>query len=277
MTDLSGVLQETIPADGAQGMALAADGDAVLVAAANESAILRIDGATLATHRFSTGVGTCPRDVAETAGGLWFADHCEPGISAGMIGVIDPVTEAVTTGIAIGDRLEASPGVPDILWAGSFETASISSWGAFAYEAVGGVAPSLTLRASTGLFGDLTLAISPDGSRAAMSGNEENRVELFDGDLTTRLGTLAGSLDGNATAFRADGTAAVTGAWRDQLLIYPPGKLAPSVVLNGLKPITDLQWGATNAFVVTTEGSRTSGPLDHHARVALAATEDQAD
>jgi sugar lactone lactonase YvrE len=90
VTDLSGNPVTTIDGEqGADGLALSADGKTLYAALTDGDAIAAIDTATLAeTGRFGTGTASAPVSVAQAGGKVWYSYTADDG--KGTVGSLDP-------------------------------------------------------------------------------------------------------------------------------------------------------------------------------------------
>lgn len=90
VTDLSGNPVTTIDGEqGADGLALSADGKTLYAALTDGDAIAAIDTATLTeTGRFGTGTASAPVSVAQAGGKVWYSYTADDG--KGTVGSLDP-------------------------------------------------------------------------------------------------------------------------------------------------------------------------------------------
>ncbi|WP_393098070.1 YncE family protein [Streptomyces sp. LN325] len=90
VTDLSGTPVTTIDGEqGADGLALSADGKTLYAALTDGDAIAAIDTATLTeTGRVGTGTASAPVSVAQAGGKVWYSYTADDG--EGTVGSLDP-------------------------------------------------------------------------------------------------------------------------------------------------------------------------------------------
>lgn len=183
VTDLHGVPVTWITdLPGALDLSPAEDGDHLLVALSDADGIGTVDMATLAVTRQDAGPGSCPQQVAATAGQVWFFAACDGQI--GGIHALDPTTGDVTGPLAgsWGARLVTSPDLPGSLFVAEGSAPAKVT----AYDASGGATPSLSVRAErtdSGFVRDL--AVTADGSSLVMAGGNAAGVAMSPSDLST--------------------------------------------------------------------------------------------
>lgn len=204
VTDLDGVPTTTIAAAGAQAMVPSQDGSKVYVALGGADAVGVIDISTLTMTTISTGTETCPFDVAETAGRLWYSYGCW----GGNIGYIDLANAnanhpAVRTGFSYPPFIESSPALPDELVIasrgispGSLEIATVTE----------GETAGLTTQLATTAYASWALRISPDGARILVTGY--GHQVFLTSDLSTDGMYESGGATPIALAIRPDGMVA---------------------------------------------------------------------
>lgn len=221
VTDLSGGNLRTVDVvGGANQMTLSADGSTLYAALTRGDAVAAVDTTSLAVEKIPTGAQSCPYDVAETAGKVWFSYGCS---SAGNIGAIDTVTHAVVAGLMTttydgAHLLESSPGLPGRLAAHGDNALSI-------LDVTGGETPTVETGPTIESQGD-DLAVTPDGSRVITTSMSPYVHPVY---LTADL-SADGAYDTapypNAVAVRADGMVAAgsMGIYEPDVYVYEPGK-----------------------------------------------------
>ena len=230
VTDLDGIATDVVTGlPGASGMALSDDDTTLYVAAAGADAVGVVDTATLTVETIHTGVDTCPRDLALTAGMVWFTHGC---VRTEGIGALDPgdasVHPALTTISSArwaSAVIDSSPGRPDELFAAT-------DAGLYSFTAEGGEFPSLTPRLERPGRHPVDFTISPDGSRLVSTAGSTSREALA---LSTEdfspvdTYLLAPDAQVYAVTYRDDGMLAVGGdAYnRPDVLVFEAGSTTP--------------------------------------------------
>lgn len=261
VTNLDGVVQTPIPnAYGAAQMLLSQDGSKVYLGLAEADGVGVINTTTLAMTKISTGANTCPYDVAQTTGRIWYSYGC--GQWSGAIGYIDltdnSVHPAIRTGFYSAPQLESSPALPGQL--------------AIADR---GISPSNLVIATVTEGSPVTLptdnsvetavrdmAITPDGTRIVTTDMAPYVHPVF---LTSDLsgdGSYATGAYPNAVAIRSDGmvAAGIDGPYDPDVWVYPAGSrtLLRSYELGGSSSTLapgGLAFGTTRLYAVAETGS----------------------
>lgn len=207
VTNLDGAIQTSIPnAYGAAQMLLSQDGTKVYVGLTQADGVGVIDTTTLAMTKVSTGATTCPYDVAETAGRIWYSYSCT---GSGGVGYISTSDNSVHAGIRneFGRMtLESSPNLPGEVVLARVGTSPGQIYIATVTEGEGG---AVTLPTRVQVEVDARdLAITPDGSRIVTTEMAPYEHPVY---LTADLsadGSYATDAYPNAVAIRADGMVA---------------------------------------------------------------------
>ena len=262
VTDLDGVVQTSIPnAHGAAMMMLSQDASKVYVGLMQADGVGVIDTATLTMTKISTGAGTCPFDVAETAGRIWYSYGCGGG--DGAVGYIDPGDNSVHPGIRTdfynAVKIESSPNLPGELVMARVGTSPGQIYVATVTEDEGG---AVTLPTRDQVEVDARdFAITPDGSRIVTT---EMAPYVHPVYLTADLsadGSYNTEAYPNAVAIRADGmVAAGTSSWYDpDIWVYGGGSrtLSRSYDFNSTEQVLaegGLAFGETRLYAVEQTG-----------------------
>lgn len=250
--DLDGAAVSAITGlDQPRGMTLSEDGDTLYVAL-QDARILAVDTTTLTTTSLPAGTGSCPIDVAATAGLLWIANQCG---GPGQLDALDPEDGTVTP--ALDDliyftSLDASPALPGrIFWTGGGSLTEV--------VVTATPTPALTPCASV-VVGSNTrdVAISPDGQTVVTaSGSPYEHPAFHTGDLSP-AGVYTTAAYPNAVAFRADGllAAGISGWYEPDVYLFTAADTAPwrnyefGGIRNELLP-GGLAFGGTRMYAVT--------------------------
>lgn len=231
VTDLAGNVQQKLRSmPGADGMVLSRDGSTLYVALADGDGIRQIDTSTLAGSKVSTGASTCPRDLAVTAGLVWFSYSCDS--ANGALGALDPGAGTVHLGLATGfpgtPMLAASPGLDGVLITGvpGGSPATITR-----DDVTGGATPTATATTSTQPGSNLRdLAMTPDGTQVVVASESLGYHQVFKASDLSAAGTYQTSSSPNAVAIAADGrvAAGVDGVSSKDVWLFEPGVTSPT-------------------------------------------------
>ncbi len=165
VTDLFGQKVGEIPGlSGAQRMTLSDDGSKLFIAENGSNAIAEVDTTqplTVAPVAFPTGLGSCPQDVAYTAGLVVFEATCPSG--PGNLQALDPATGTIHDLATLAPnqtRLAASPSLPNTLFVLDDGPSLVE------YTVTAGATPSLAEKARSGVIDDASqFALTSDGSQ----------------------------------------------------------------------------------------------------------------
>jgi len=258
VTNLDGAIQTSIPnAHGAAQLLLSQDGTKVYVGLSAADGVGVIDTTTLAMTKISTGATTCPYDVAETSGRIWYSYGCS---STGSIGYISTSDNSVHPGIKTAYtpiQLESTATLPGKIvigqdyWPAGIQVATVT-------EGDGGVVtlPSISREADT--VNDL--AITPDGSRIITTEMAPYQHPVY---LTSDL-SADGAYDTdaypNAVAVRPDGmvAAGIAGSYDPDIWVYKAGsrtlfrsyELAPTNATEPFLASGGLAFGQTRLYAI---------------------------
>lgn len=210
---------------GATGMTLSANGATLYVALADGDGIREINTKTLTGTTVSTGAGTCPQDVAVTAGTVWFSYACDQG--SGSVGALNPSTSVVSLGLATGfpyaPHLAASAGLAGALFTGvpDLSPASIAR-----YDVTGGATPSATqtsTREAGENLGDLT--VTPNGKDVIVASGSPYYHQVYSTTDLSNDGTYKTSNYPNSVAVNEQGwvAAGIDGIYSKDIWLYKPG------------------------------------------------------
>src|SRR3954454_19561948 len=148
---------------GAQGRTLSDDGSALFVALNGANAIAEVDTtqptAVGAVTTWPVGDGSCPTDVAYTAGLVVFQAQCDPQTAA--LQALDPSTGTVTDlghEAPFQTQLVASPSLPETLFVGDFDSQLTE------YTVTAGATPTLAVKAQGAVSLISHFALTSDGS-----------------------------------------------------------------------------------------------------------------
>lgn len=230
VTNLAGKVLKTLGSTpGASGMTLSPDGDTLYVALASGDGIREIDTSTLSGTTVSTGAGTCPQEVAVTAGLVWFSYTCED--AQGAIGTLDPTTNAVHTAVATGfyyaPYLATSPALDGVLFTGleSLSPATVAR-----YDVTGGATPSATLSTSREAGENLQdLVVTPDGKDLIVASGSPYYHQVYSTTDLANDGTYTTSSYPDAVAVNAKGqvAAGIDGIYSKDIWLYDAGAAKP--------------------------------------------------
>lgn len=256
VTDLAGAPVTTVNGEqGADGLALSADGRTLYAALTDSDAIAVIDTATLTeTGRVDTGTDSAPVSLAVAGGKVWYSYTDADG--KGTVGSVDPAGLTATP----------QPGMPH------WSTTPLLSTGGGVLAVQGGQ-PYLTLlaiydvssgapspKADTGLGGTATgpVKVTPDGTRLLVPGSAAvNVYSTADLSAAKPYAYYTGGVNSSpdAVAVDSDGTIALgspagsgagayvyaAGQIAENHFTFPAGALAPD----------GLVWGADGRTLYT--------------------------
>lgn len=232
VTDLAGNVKQTLDSSpGASGMVLSQDRSTLYVALADGDGIREIDTSTLAGTTVSTGASTCPRDLAVTAGLVWFSYSCD-NANSGLLGTLDPATGTVHLGLTSAfpgtPLLAASPGLDGVLITGvpGESPATITR-----YDVTGGASPTATSTTSAQPGSNLRdLAMTPDGTQVVVASGSPYYQQVFKTSDLSADGTYQTSNYPDAVAIAPDGrvAAGIDGANSTDVWLYEPGATSPT-------------------------------------------------
>lgn len=195
---------------GALDLSLSDDGSRLYVALWAVDAVAVVSTTTLQVRLLRTGPSSCPREVAATAGKLWFYSSCNG--QGGPIRALDPVSGAVSGPLTEdywGALLVTSPVRPGELFVAERGISPTTLW---AYDATGGATPSLSLRVKRRDTGSnlSDLIVTPDGSTLVQASGAPYVHRSFSADDLTDRTTYPTAEYPNGAAVRADGLLALS-------------------------------------------------------------------
>jgi hypothetical protein len=175
VTDLAGRPVGTLEGlPGANGMTLNDDGSRLYIAVTGADEIAQVDTAAPfaagAVTTFPTGAGTCPLDVAYTAGLVWYAATCDGQWAD--VQPLDPATGTIfDTGslVVYNPRLASSPSVPNGFFAGDRGSSPAEL---YKYSVTGLPDPTVTRTSDWDVNGS-SMAFTQDGSAVVTGGDQE--------------------------------------------------------------------------------------------------------
>ncbi|MFF2381292.1 hypothetical protein [Streptomyces sp. NPDC058108] len=168
VTDLSGTPVTTIDGEqGADGLALSADGRTLYAALTDGDAIAAVDTATLTeTGRLGTGAASAPVSVAQAGGKVWYSYTADDG--KGTVGSLDP--SAADPAPAPQPVMPHWPGAPllstggGVLAVSAAQDAHSSMTHIATYDVSSGT-PSLKVDMSLGGAATGPVQVTPDGTK----------------------------------------------------------------------------------------------------------------
>jgi len=255
VTSLDGVSQAPIPsAYGAAQMLLSQDGSKIYVGLAEADGVGVIDASTLAMTKIATGSNTCPYDVAQTTGRIWYSYGC--GQWTGAIGYIDlsdnSVHAAIRTGFYSAPLLESSAALPGQI---ALSDRGISPTPLVIANVTEGT--PVTLPNDNTVAADVRdMAITPDGSRIVTTNMAPYVHPVFMTSDLSGDGSYDTDAYPNAVAIRADGMVAAGVDGSPAVWLYPSGSrtLQKSYNFAGMLAPGGLAFGTTRLFAVTESG-----------------------
>jgi hypothetical protein len=236
---------------GAQGMTLSDDGSALFVALNGANAIAEVDTtqptAAGAVTTFPLGDGSCPTDVAYTAGLVVFQAQCDP--QTAVLQALDPSTGTVTDlghDAPFQTQLVASPSVPDTLFVGDFESQITE------YTVTPGATPTIAVKVQGVVQLISHFALTGDGSEVVT----DAQASYHTSDLS-RVQDFSVTLGRSAVAVRSSDDLIAFGS-RQGAVLYRHGATTSLGTYRFDDPDADLvpgglAFGASTLYAVTSD------------------------